>query len=80
MPVTLPSELLRQIFLYSRSPTAWLVREEFMRRTQEEADIEAHENAAELFYSNQEAENEREAYALYLEDKKKRARRASRTF
>jgi hypothetical protein len=56
------------------------VREEFMRRTQEEADIEAHENAAELFYSNQEAENEREAYALYLEDKKKRARRASRTF
>jgi hypothetical protein len=68
MSVTLPPELLRQVFLYSRSPTAWLIMAEFQRRAQEEADLEAHDDAAERFYSNQEAENERQAYSAWLQD------------
>jgi hypothetical protein len=77
---SLPSELLRHIFLFSRSPTAWLIRQEFARRAQEEADIEAHTNAAELHYSNLEYQNELAAYELYLEDERREARRASRSF
>jgi hypothetical protein len=70
MPVTLPPELLRHVFLYSRSPTAWLIMAEFQRRAQDEADIEEHEDAAERFYANQEAENERQAYSAWLRDMK----------
>jgi hypothetical protein len=65
MVIYLPSELLRQVFLYARSPTAWLIFEEFERRAKEEADIEAHENAAEMYYSNLEYQNEIEAFELY---------------
>jgi hypothetical protein len=68
MPISLPPELLRQIFLFSRSPTAWVIRTEFARRAQEQADLEAWEDAAEMFYANEEAENERSAYAAYLRD------------
>jgi hypothetical protein len=71
MSVTLPSELLRKIFYFSRSPTAWIIRQEFARRTQEEADLEAHEDAAERFSANQEAENEREAFELYSAEQDK---------
>jgi hypothetical protein len=38
---------------------------------QEQADLEAHEDAAERFYANREAENEREAFALYLADQER---------
>jgi hypothetical protein len=61
----LPSELLRQVFLYARSPTAWIIFEEFERRAKEEADIDAHEEAAERHYANIEYQNEMEAFALY---------------
>jgi hypothetical protein len=65
MPISLPSELLHQVFLYARSPTAWLIYEEFERRAQERADLEAHEDAAERHYANLEYQNEMEAFALY---------------
>jgi hypothetical protein len=65
MPVTLPSELLRKIFYFSRSPTAWIIRQAFARRAQEEADLEAHDDEAERFSANQEAQNELDAFELY---------------
>jgi hypothetical protein len=80
MPISLPSELLRQVFLYARSPTAWLIYEEFEHQAREQADLEAHEDAAERHYAIQEAQNEREAFALYLADQAREARRASRSF
>jgi hypothetical protein len=40
MLATLPPELLRQVFYFSRSPTAWIIWEEFQRRAQEQADDE----------------------------------------
>jgi hypothetical protein len=71
MSISLPSELLRQVFQFSRSPTAWLIFEEFARRAQEQADNEAHDDAAERFYANQEAQDERDAFALYLVDQER---------
>jgi hypothetical protein len=37
MPVTIPSELLRKIFYFLRSPTAWLIKAEWERRLKAEA-------------------------------------------
>jgi hypothetical protein len=65
MSVTLPSELLRKIFYFSRFPTAWIIRQEFVRRAQEQPDNEAHDDAAERVYASREAENEWEAFELY---------------
>jgi hypothetical protein len=71
MTATLPPELLRRVFYFSRSPTAWIIRQEFARRAQEQADDEAHDNAAEIHYANQEAENEREAFELYAAEQER---------
>jgi hypothetical protein len=68
MSISLPSELLRHVFLYARSPTAWIIYEEFSRRAKEQADEEAHEDAAERHYANLEYQNEMEASALYAAD------------
>jgi hypothetical protein len=84
----LPTDLLRRLFYFTRSPTAWLVHTEFIRRAQvaaqEEAAEEAWEDAAEMFYANQEAENERQAFAMYVKEmeaeRAREARRASRAF
>jgi hypothetical protein len=68
----LPSDLIRRVFWFSRSPTAWLMHAEFARRAQvaaqEEADEEAWGDAAERHYANEEAENERRAYEEWLND------------
>jgi hypothetical protein len=71
MPISLPSQLLRQVFLFSRSPTAWLIFEEFARRAQEQADNEAHDNAAEIHYANQAAQDERDAFELYAAEQER---------
>jgi hypothetical protein len=47
---------------------AFLVKLQGERAAQEQADLEAHEDAAERFYANQEAENERQAYSVWLQD------------
>jgi hypothetical protein len=60
MVIYLPSELLRQVFLYARSPTAWIIYEEFERRAREQADLEAHEEAAERHYANLEYQEREE--------------------
>jgi hypothetical protein len=44
----------------------FLVKLQGERAAQEQADLEAHEDAAERFYARQEAENEREAFAAYI--------------
>jgi hypothetical protein len=57
-----------------------IIRDEFLRRAREEAGIEADEDAAEAFYAKEQYDLEMECFALYLEDEKREAQRASRSF
>jgi hypothetical protein len=63
----LPLDIIRLVFLFSRSPTAWLIHDDFCRREQELADELAHDAAAEAHYAQLAFEEEAECFASYLQ-------------
>jgi hypothetical protein len=63
----LPVDITRLVFLYARSPTAWLIYDEFCRRERELADELAHDAAAEAHYARLAFEEEAECFANYLQ-------------